>query len=391
MSLLTALGLGAQAVGLFAKPGNGLSAMLNAQYQLMTLIVDQLKRIQLQLSDINEKIGKLPADFEKISRNQYARTLIQEIAGAAGNYAILLEAAKTDPKVFDSVEVKRQLESIMNQAASRRSTLSLGSEGAGPEAGFVLPVACAVEIAALQRLGFPVAVTASTLKAYDEWASRILGIGAGSIENFVKASQEEHDKTISKAAEIVWAKDALSVETFKLAGTNDRTSGDQFCVIMSKQPGLQGPMYSDFEGAMARTVLFFHHGSAWIETGGISTSLNEELGVRLLAYEDSYSLSYWAKETGPRSAEIVGFLPRKEPWCYFDGPYSPIPENKDAVRDAARKSPAYKRFLVERSVLEALLQTANVERGKIGFALKSRLCCLDAQAEIRRMLGVIAQ
>jgi hypothetical protein len=388
LTLLFAMNLAANAVGLFAQGGNGLSAMLSAQFQLLNLMIDQLKRIQLQLIDVSDKISRLPEDFAKISKNQYAWELIQEIAGAAGNYAIQLDAFKHDQNVFESPQVQRQLTSILDQTAHRRGTLSVISDGAGPEAAFVVPVACGVEIAAQQRLGFPSAITVATLKAYDEWTSKILGTGAGSVQSFIVDCAKEHDRLISKAAEFPWAKEGLKIEDFKLSAGTDETHGYHFCVIMSKPP-LSGPAFPDLAERLDLFDALYGRASAYLETGTIKAIRNEELDARLLEYQESYSESMWVERTdsGPF---ISGFMPKRKPWCYGDGPY-PALKNKVAIRESAKRSRAYGRFTVERASVEALISSANVERAKIAFAVKSRLCSLNAQSEIRRILGMFTQ
>src|SRR5690349_9540783 len=90
---ITAFQMANTVVGLvstFTQPDSGLSAMLRSQQQLLFVVIDQLKSIQLSVAEINRQVQEFPEIVENLLAMQYRKELVAEIAGAADQYAILL-------------------------------------------------------------------------------------------------------------------------------------------------------------------------------------------------------------------------------------------------------------------------------------------------------------
>lgn len=187
----------------FVKKGDGgLSAMLRAQFELLTVVIGQLDQVQASLGRIEEAIADLPEQLREIVRHQYGDQLIAQIRGGAGDYNSFLRAYVASPSVLDSEPVRRQLGDILSRAADRRSTLAVLDYGRGPEAAMVLPISMALEIACLSHLRFPTPIIRSRLVDYSNWIDLMMRPGlAGSIPTRRAEAVATHDGLIEAAVQ----------------------------------------------------------------------------------------------------------------------------------------------------------------------------------------------
>lgn len=182
----------------FVKRGDGLGAMLKAQYQLLTVVISQLENVQQSLGRVEEAIADLPEAVRTIVAKQYGAELITQIRGGAGNYRSFLRAYANDPNILASAGVQQQLQDILSRAADRRSTLRELDFGRGPEAAMVLPISMALEIACLSHLQFPTAIIRSRLTDYRDWIDTISDPASpGSIPTRRAQAIARHDEIIT--------------------------------------------------------------------------------------------------------------------------------------------------------------------------------------------------
>jgi hypothetical protein len=233
----------------FVKKGDGgLSAMLRAQFELLSTVTRQLEQVQASLGRIEEAIANLPTQVREIVQRQYGDQLIAQIRGGAGDYNSFLRAYVASPSVLNSESVRGQLADILSRAADRRSTLAVLDYGRGPEAAMVLPISMALEIACLSHLRFPAAVIRSRLVDYSNWLDLMMQPGlAGSIPSRRTQAIAAHDRLIDTAVQSNPLASKLDLAKMKLSSTVRTDEVDVspcafLCVINVKtEGGLNGP------------------------------------------------------------------------------------------------------------------------------------------------------
>jgi hypothetical protein len=136
---LAAANLGLTAISAFSSSGGGMGAMLRAQQQMLSLISKQLNDIHKELGSLKVEIEKSRDEMKWLFAMQLPGALINDIAGAAHNYAELLAASHQDTHIWTHEEVKAQIRDLRQRAYGSRARLTELPQGYGPEAALLCP------------------------------------------------------------------------------------------------------------------------------------------------------------------------------------------------------------------------------------------------------------
>jgi hypothetical protein len=404
-----AIGIASGAMNLvlsFAKRGNALGAMLGAIRELQVLTIQQLGLIGVQLGSIIATIDALPDKVKQELRKQYQYELTSELIGASNRYQTYLRAAQASPDIFTRPEVKQQIQSILVTVQSHRSTLAVTDEGYGPEACIVVPIACALEVAALLRLDFHKEVIVAVLHDYRNWLREILSDRPGAIADAQRIAMQTHDAALTAAEALPrwtsaksdksWKKtwgDYIDLNSFKLGQAPPiyGASGDDSCYLFSKAPVSflvpQGVVGAGRGAALRAAARGFPSTSLTIRAS--VSQIPNEYGVQLLQYQPGLRTFGSLKKVGNELAE-EGFLPAAGDPCYMESRPT-LPGGRDEMIQAVEASESWKveQMSAERVGFIGKLLNANEQRMRIGLCVRATTVALESDNRICEQLELL--
>jgi hypothetical protein len=383
----------------FARGDGGLGAMLRSQNELLHVALEQLSKIQLQLAEINAKLDRLLPGVEQLLEAQYRKQLTLEIVGAAKNYTEVMQAGLRDPHVFE--QRKEALAEFGRVVAKNRAQLSATAEGQGPYAAVIAPIACALEVSVMGRLGTSRELIIEVLRSYQTWLLSILGSGAGAIETHISAAISAHDAIIRKAAERPHPR-SIGIDAFLMGGSQQGSGNPDACLVTSPtaQPGWTRDASTDAISPTQYAELLI---AASFMLGGAPVAVayrmhadlrveeDQALGVLLIRYDDYDKLrkdvTYYSPSGNVRGFDVEGFdvTLGNVPCGAMGHPAgrTPVSMLSDIARNAAGFSPVWNAHVT----LANEIMQANAERAKIGYAMNARLI---AQATLTRVRDQLA-
>lgn len=227
-------GSGVSAVGYFQAAQLGLSlvssllggkgdvtALLSATFELLTVVSQQLAAVQKALIDLIERIDKLPAEFRQIVKDQYRDELLNQLEGAAGRYALYLNAAALDPNVFGNKAVLDQLTLILADTSAKRIQLQKWQGGLHPLSALILPLCAALEFSLRARLGESPATRVEMVVQYLRWVEQLLAPSDDSLFGQIKHQQDIHAHALDELSKTL---------RWKTKGNKDWTWEDEIAI-----------------------------------------------------------------------------------------------------------------------------------------------------------------
>jgi hypothetical protein len=370
----------------FVKKGDGgLSAMLRAQFELLTVVIGQLEQVQASLGRIEEAIADLPSQMREIVRRQYGDQLIAQIRGGVGEYNSFLRAYVLSPSVMESEPVRRQLGDILSRAADRRSTLAVLDYGRGPEAAMVLPISMALEIACLSHLRFPTPIIRSRLVDYSNWIDLMMRPGlAGSIPTRRAEAVATHDALIDAAVQANPLASRMGLARMKLSAPDSVnlvgvSPCAYLCVVdIDTEGGRNGPT-----SLGARKLLGEFCPGGYMGSRSVKLAENPTLGIFLFEQDElDMATTRSSASLGPPAGRQCDI--RRIP---SQGSISELP----AARTSHFVNKAYPFLRNEhQSALGATLANANEQRAQIALTLHATALLDHTRrqlAEFRTTLG----
>lgn len=390
----TALGLMSQFMG----SGSEVVAMLAAQQTYLSEIVARLDSIQLSLLALNRAIALLPDTIRQQLANQFRQELVANISGAATRYSILLKASISDTTIFGDATTINKVRDIENVAAQAKATLSQLAEGIGPEAAMIAPLSLSLEIACLSRQKAKRSEIIANLDAYDGWLARMVGNEPKSIPDYQATAIAAHDATVAQAAN---SRDGqlAGVANFALAGSQIGSAMPDPCILLSATPD---QLTSELPDSRTRNAdQAFKYGSAYAyqEMSRVTAEEDATFGIMLLKYPSDRHVVISAarpellvadgRMTGPDTGPPHGTL------CFLQQLYRwPWTQMNSEKIIAEVNSPGGRltrnRAEFPNAELVAAVAAINLERAKIGFAVKAANLVNQTRLTIGRFRQVIA-
>jgi hypothetical protein len=316
MAAMAAFNFMATAMSLFVKRGNGMAAMMQVQMSLLNIAIEQLGQIRLSLLEISQQIKDLPKEFAIILARHYNRQLGDEIRSTAGRYAELLTASRTDPGVFSSAEVRRELQGFQSLTSMKRIQLSGQPGGNGAETALLVPIAFSLEIATLQRLGYNKSIILATIDVYEAWLLRMLGPEEGSILSAMKAAALAHNEMIESLKDNGWSK-KLGLPSFKLGDTPTGKS-DSFCYVLNRHSvsGETSDQNTILQHLKIATNLYNRPAHTLYQSRALSSVEDKNLGTIMIQYD---AVSKVGTMSPAELGKIEGELPPFGTMCTMRG------------------------------------------------------------------------
>jgi hypothetical protein len=185
----------------FSGSDSGMGAMLQAQQEMLKVVAAQLNTIYIEIVKLADAVSKLDEETRATIWKQYSASLVNKILSKANRYREYAEASEDDPNIIDSAYAREELFNIYQEVADLRNELMLWPDGSGygPDAVFVIPVSCALEMACGGRAGVDPALLKTTLRQYEKWLEGTLSDMPGSLLRFKAEAAKKHDRLLDDA------------------------------------------------------------------------------------------------------------------------------------------------------------------------------------------------
>ena len=199
MTAIAAMNTAMQILNTFSSRENGLEAIMQAQSYKISLILDQLGRIEKSLTNIQNNLGNLPNIIKGLLRDQYRQELLAGLRASGVQFMEVLSAQNIDTSPLSKKQIQNDLESIRKRVWDLRTTLTSTRGGAGAEASMIVPLALALELGSTIHLSnSSVARQKVILNSYVEWIRQIRSNGSEGIWAELLDLKKKHDNKVDQ-------------------------------------------------------------------------------------------------------------------------------------------------------------------------------------------------
>lgn len=379
-----------QLMNSFSKPGNGMGAMMNAQFAMLGVISEQLNSIQSAIVDLRNDVARLPDEMRKVLVRAQRDDLLSKMASCASLYRQRASASLGIPGYFEQENIKADLRFILQQASFVRGQLERVEDGSGPEASMIAPLGLALEVACQGHLVYNRADLRVTCAHYTAWIDRMLADGPGSIAWRQAEAVKRHDAAIAEFENVGLAKD-LRLGNFRIAGSQIGEEAADPCIVLFEFEVVgeqaNGYLPPPIGWSFGDKTPYFGAGQRIL--GQIKLAEDKQLGVMLLEYvrAEPKFFSAW----GGNPVAGASDWPTKTEKCYRhdhrrERAYTPEqvraaingPGSRVAVNDHARAQ------------LEVAIARVNSCRAEIGMCGLASVVASQSRKQIEDVLRVIA-
>jgi len=376
------------AISAFARPGNGLGAMLRAQMQMLQLISIQLNNIHIELARLHETIKDTSEDQKAFINQRFLDKETSNISGAARRYSEALTASGGDPGHFTIPSVMADIEDIRNVVAQTRTSIQGVNGGLGADASLVLPVSCAVEIAVRLHLNQPTSTVKETLNGYLDWLNRILGDQPGSISSEMSSLASEHDETVDDIPDYHWLSEQMRKQLKVGSDWRNFDANECYLFVSGVVPG-HNLSFDIAEGIepYARQNLDVY---TYSRSVNFSRNLNDELGAYLFEVDYANSGIRGVSIT-LRGGRTQGFPPHRFSECRKTNraPAGPRMRNASQVIEYIENTALHKEFKSQEREFASFITFLNKFRAKLAYHAIARVVAIETRNEVRARLSII--
>ncbi|KVF01192.1 hypothetical protein WJ04_01370 [Burkholderia vietnamiensis] len=357
-----------------------MGAMLRAQYELLQLVISQLRSIEATLAELQSQIDRLPDQFRQIVADQYASTKVVELLSSVQTYQTLLRASQRDSTVWSSPSTQFALQDLLYTARSRRAALSLVPEGLGPFPVAAAALGCAFETAASLRLSIPTSVVRETLNDYHTWITSMLGSSPGSIRMYEQSAIDRHNGIVDQLQQTRLGQ-AMGISNFRLPGNQHATVAIDSCYWITENH-YQTPPNPTYRALPQPGWALLE--SLYYRTGQITATQDATVGAVLLSYSPGLGGAYVRQLRSNPNSSVGKPIPIAATCKVFvstNHPYALDDYIRFAEQDTFQGA-----YATERAQMVAGLSRINVERARISYAQSARIIALQSAAQINETL-----
>lgn len=372
----------------FSRGDGGLGAMLQAQHELSHLVVNQLFIVQERLAELRFEVSKLKGEFRDAVLDGLADQLCADILAAASDYRSFLEQAGDSEAFWTNEPVKKSLSTLLERVAKSRGVLRYSATGLSPGAAIHAPIACALETAIAQRLGYPNEFIRARLATYEQWVNDMLSQKPAALSDQIIKAIQSHDAVINKLAKRPIGKN-FGIENYAIGKEQEAILGIEHCIVLAVANLVGLPPWTDAADSRLETLTIpyshmVHGVSSW-KTAVIRPTMDEQYGAKLLKYYE-VETHYGAI----RYKEFGGETPPNGINCYFAGgqfpphfPWIDADDFESSVRKRIEDGNFLSQFAETNAMLRETIAAANVERARIAYCFGAIVLATAAKARIQ--------